>query len=48
MQDSKMTKKSIGIFFNNPDLASMQEHLSYKNVDEMKALLTKLLYGKIT
>ena len=30
MQDSKMTKKIIRIFFNNPDLASMQEHLSYK------------------
>ena len=48
MQDSKMTKGSIGIFFNNLDLAPMQEHLSFKNVDEMKALLTKLSYSKVT
>lgn len=26
----------------------MQEYLSYKNVDKMKALVTKLLYSKIT
>ncbi len=48
MQDSKMTKGSMGMFFNNPDLAPLQEHLSYKNVDEMRALLTKLPYGKVT
>ena len=42
MQDSKITKRSMGMFFNNLDLAPMREYLSYKNVDEMKALLTKL------
>ncbi len=48
IHDSKMTKGSMGMFFNNPDLASMREHLSYKSVDEMKALLTELPYGKVT
>ncbi len=48
MQDSKMTKGLMGMFFNNPDLAPMREHLSYKNVDEMRALLTELPYGKVT
>ncbi len=48
MQDSKITKVSMGIFFNNPDLAPMREHLSYKNGDEMRALLTELSYGKVT
>ena len=48
MQESKITKGSIGIFFNNLDLAPMWEHLSYKSVDEIKALLTELPYGKVT
>ena len=48
MQDSKMTKRSMGIFFNNPDLALMRKYLSYKSVDEMRALLTELPYGKVT
>ena len=48
MQDSKMTKESMGIFFNNPDLAPIWEHLSYKRVDKMRALLTELLYDKVT
>ena len=47
MQDSKMTKKSMRMFFNNLDLTLMQEHLSYKSVDEMRALLTELPYGKV-
>ncbi len=48
MQASKMTKGSMTIFFSNPTLAPMREHLSYKNVDEMRALLTELLYSKVT
>lgn len=35
---SKISKKSIYIFFSNLDLTSMQEQLSYKNVDKMQAL----------
>ena len=48
MQDNKMTKSLMRMFFNNPDLASMREHLSFKSVDEMRALLTQLPYGKVT
>ena len=48
MQDSKMTKESMGMFFNNPDLAPIQKHLSYKSVDEMRALLTELPYNEVT
>ncbi len=48
MQASKMTKGLMIMFFSNPTLASMWEHLSYKNVDKMKTLLTKLPYGKVT
>ncbi len=48
MEDSKMTEGSIEMFFNNPDLAPIREHLCYKNGDEMRALLTKLPYGKVT
>ncbi len=48
MQASKMTKRSMRMFFSNPTLAPMREHLSYKNVDGMKALLTELPYGKVT
>lgn len=40
MHTSKMPKESMSMFFNNPDLAPMREHLSYKNLDEMRALLT--------
>ena len=47
MQTSKMLKGSMGMFFNNPDLAPMRQHLNYKNVDEMRALLTELPYGKV-
>ena len=48
MQTSKMLKGSMGMFFNNPDLAPMRQHLSYKNVDKIRALLTELPYGKVT
>ncbi len=37
MQVSKMTKGSMTMFLSNPTLAPMREHLSYKNVDEMRA-----------
>lgn len=47
IQASKMSKKSMDIFFNNSDLALIQEYLSYKNGDKMGALLRKLSYGKI-
>ena len=47
MQASKMTKRLITIFFSNPTLAPMWEHLSYKNVDKMRALLTELPYDKV-
>ena len=48
MQDSIMTKELMGIFFNNLDLTPMRQHLSFKNVDEMKVSLTKLPYNKVT
>lgn len=48
MQVSKRTKRLMTIFFINPKLVPMWEYLNYKNVDKMKALLTKLSYGKIT
>lgn len=35
------------MLFNDSDLAHMQEQLSFKNMDEMQALLTELLYGKV-
>ncbi len=47
MQAGKMTKGSMTMFFSNSILAPMREHLNYKNMDEMKALLTKLPYGKV-
>lgn len=47
MQDSKITKRSLRMFFNNPDLVFIQKHLIYKNVYKMKALLRELLYDKI-
>lgn len=38
IQVSKMTKKSIAMFFNNSDFGTYAGHLSYKNVDKMRAL----------
>lgn len=38
----------MGIFFSNLDLALIQEQLSYKNVEKIQDLLTKLLYSKKT
>lgn len=46
IQASKIPKKLISIFFNNLN-SPMQQHLSYKNINKMKLLLTKLIYGKI-
>lgn len=43
-----MTKKSIKILFHNLNLALMQEHLSYKNINKIMALLIKLSYVKVT
>lgn len=43
-----MIKESIKIFFNNIDLVFMQEYLSYKILNKMKTLLTKLLYKKVS
>lgn len=34
LQDRKMIKKLIEIFFNNLDLSSMQNYLYYKNMDK--------------
>ncbi len=48
MQVSKMMKGSMTMFFSNLILAPMREYLSYKNVDKMRALLTELLYSKVT
>ncbi len=48
MQASKKIKGSMTMFFSNPTLAPMREHLSYKSVDEMRALLIELPYGKVT
>ena len=36
------------IFFNIPNLAPIQEYLSYKSVDKMRALLTELAYDNVT
>lgn len=43
-----MTKESMIIFLNNPDLAPIREYQNYKNIDKMRILLTKLLYSKVT
>lgn len=48
IQNNKITKKPITISFTNFNLASMQEYLSYKNVDKIRVLLTKLSYSRIT
>ena len=47
MQTSKMPKRSMTMFFTNLNLALMQAHLSYKNVDKIRALLTELLYTRV-
>ena len=47
MQTSKILKELIAMFFNNPNLAPMQEYLIYKNVDEISLLLTELVYSKV-
>lgn len=47
MQANKMTKESIAIFFINSDLVSIPNYLSNKNIDNIRILLTKLLYGKV-
>lgn len=47
MQASKMIKRSMTMFFTNSDLALMWEHLNYKNVDKIRALLIELPYDKI-
>ena len=48
MQASKMTKRSMTMFFSNPTLAPIWEYLSFKNVAKMRALSIKLLYDKLT
>ena len=48
MQDSKMTKKLIELFFNNLNLIAIQDYLSCKNKNKIKILIIKLLYRKIT
>ena len=48
MQANKITKRSMTISFSNPTLAPMQKHLNYKNMGKIRALLTKLQYGKVT
>lgn len=48
MQSSKMTKVLVRMFFNNLALAPIWKHLSYKNVNEMRALLIELPYSKVT
>lgn len=47
MQNNKIIKKSMKILFNNFNLISIQKYLSYKNINKIRALLTKLLYSKI-
>ena len=47
IQTYKMLKGLIDMFFNNFDLAPMQKHLSHKNINKMRTLLTKLLYGSV-
>lgn len=47
MQANKITKSSIVIFFTNLNLAFIWKHPRYKNIDKIKDLLTKLLYGRV-
>ena len=44
LQVSTMLKESMGIFFSNSDLAFIQQWLSYKKVDQIRALFTELPY----
>lgn len=44
----QMSKKSINMFFHNLNLVPMPKNLSYKNLNKMRAQLTKLPYSKIT
>ena len=41
IQASKQIKKSMIIFFINPNLTPMWKHLSYKNIYKIKVLLTQ-------
>lgn len=47
MQTSRMSKWSMAIFFINPDLVLMQQHLNYKKKDKMRPLLIKLSYNNV-
>lgn len=47
MQASKMSKELIYMFFDNANLALMQQYLSHKNINEIKTLLIKLSYDKV-
>ena len=42
-----MINRLLTIFFINPNLALIREYLSYKNVDKIRHLLTKLPYSKV-
>lgn len=46
MQASKILEESMIIYFTKPDFAPIQKHSSYKIVDNMKSLLTELVYDK--
>lgn len=48
MKNNKMTKELIEIFFKNHNETSMQKYFCYQNINEIKALLTKILYSKVT
>lgn len=47
MQVSKITNRSMTMFFINFNLTLMQEYLNYKNINKMRTFLTKLPYSKI-
>lgn len=47
IQTIKISKRSINIIFNNPNLALIQQYLSYKNVTKKRILLIKRLYDKV-
>lgn len=48
IQASKKTKWSMTILFSNFNLAHIKKYRNYKNKDKIRALLTKLLYDKVT
>lgn len=48
MQNNKITKLLMKLFFNNPNLISIQEYLIYKNIDKSNVFLIKLSYDKVT